>query len=373
MQESTSHDARSRLHRLFTERGQSAWLDNLQRRYISSGHLQALIDVGVRGLTSNPTIFQKAIQDSVDYDQQFTDCISRGLTPTEAYWELVCDDISHAATLFQPVFEDSSHLDGYVSVEVDPHLSRDTHGTITAARQLRDRLHRPNVMIKIPATPEGLPAITQMIREGCPVNVTLIFSLQRYRQVIDAYLAGLEARRDDGNPIDDVHSVASFFISRVDSEVDAQLVARDTNLARKLCGTTAVNQAHLAYEIFQQEFASSRWKSLAQYGAQLQRPLWASTSTKNPNYPDTMYVDRLVAANSVNTLPESTLDAFLDHGHLDQGFQDDFDLSRESFAGLEACGIDMDAISRKLELDGVASFVASFDDLLSSLKEKAAS
>ena len=369
----TSDSTTSRLHRLFDDYGQSAWLDNLQRRYLTSGHLQALIDRGVRGLTSNPTIFQKANQDSVDYDDQFTHCISRGLSPTEAYWEMVCDDIAQAATLFLPIFENSSHVDGYVSVEVDPHLSHDTNGTIVAARQLRDRIHRSNVMIKIPATVEGLPAITQMIREGCPVNVTLIFSLQRYREVIEAFIAGLEARKQDGNPIDDVHSVASFFISRVDSEVDAQLSTQQTEIAAKLRGTTAINQAHLAYEIFENEFGSSRWQALAQHGAHVQRPLWASTSTKNPEYVDTMYVDRLVAARSVNTLPEATLEAFADHGHLDQGFIDDYARSHEAFAQLRTCGVNIDEVAQKLERDGVASFVASFDDLLTSLKEKAAS
>lgn len=351
--------------------GQSPWLDNLQRGYLSSGYLVDLISQGVRGLTSNPTIFQKAIQHTSDYDAQFTSLLKTGSLIIEAYWQMVIDDIRGAADLFNGVFVESAGVDGYVSVEVDPHLAHDTEGTICAARDLRERVNRPNVMIKIPATRAGLPAFTQMIREGCPVNVTLIFSLERYQEVISAYLDGLEARLADGENVEHVHSVASFFISRVDSEIDARLEATGNELARNLMGISAVNQARLAYQMFTSSFTGSRWEELNKRGAHAQRPLWASTSTKNPSYSDTMYVDQLIGPHTVNTLPEATLAAFLDHGNVRRTIDIDIERARAQWSQLSDFGIDVGDVSDKLEREGVMSFMQSFDDLMASLTAKA--
>lgn len=361
----------TRLVDLFRHGGQSPWLDNLQRRYLSSGYLDQLIVQGVRGLTSNPTIFQKAIQQTSDYDAQFDSLLHSGHSVIDAYWEMVIDDIVGAADVFTRVFEDSTGLDGYVSVEVDPHLAHDTQGTIVAARELRERINRPNVMIKIPATRAGLPAITQMIREGCPVNVTLIFSLERYQEVMSAYIAGLEARLADGQSVEHVQSVASFFISRVDSEIDARLEAIGGMGASELMGTSAVNQARLAYQMFSTTFSGDRWEQIANRGGQMQRPLWASTSTKNPTYSDTMYVDQLIGPHSVNTLPESTLTAFIDHGSVHRTIDTHLEQARNQWSQLSAIGIDLTEVSEKLEQEGVASFMQSFDDLMSSLSTKA--
>lgn len=360
----------STLHRLFDEGGQSPWLDNLRRGDLASGRLASLIAAGVRGLTSNPTIFQKSIQSSNDYDAQLSECMGRGLTPTEAYWEMVVDDIEAAAALFADVHASSGGDDGFVSVEVDPRLAHDAEGTIAAARGLRARISAPNVMIKIPATIEGLVAIRQMTAEGCSVNVTLIFSLERYRQVLDAHMAGLEDRRHAGGRLDGMRSVASFFISRVDTEIDELLTAVDTARALGMRGRSAINQARLAYALFEEARASQRWKVLEAAGARAQRPLWASTSTKNPAYPDTLYVDELIGTDSVNTLPEATLEAFADHGTVASTIRRDLDAARREWGQLSDLGIDVGAVAAKLERDGVASFVASFEDLISSLAAK---
>jgi transaldolase len=360
----------SRLVDLYNSTGQSAWLDNLQRSYVTSGYLSELIAQGVRGLTSNPTIFQKAIQNSSDYDEQFFSELGNGLTIAEIYWKMVTKDIVGASDLFSHLYEESKMIDGYVSVEVDPRLSRDTKGTIDAARDLRDIINRPNVMIKIPATVDGLPAITQMIAEGCPVNVTLIFSLERYRQVIDAYIAGLEQRADSNQPLEAVHSVASFFISRVDSEIDARLTQNSHSDASQLMGTSAINQARLAYQIYREQFSSSRWAHLAQKGAATQRPLWASTSTKNPAYSDTMYIDELIGPDTVNTIPEATMHAFIDHGNVSATVEKDLARTQHQWSLLQTYGVDTDAVAQKLEEDGLKAFVQSFEDLMESLDQK---
>ena len=281
----------NRLHQLSVEQGQSPWLDNLQRGYLVSGHLAQLVADGIRGLTSNPTIFQKAMSSSTDYDDQFRALAKGGTTVLSAYWEMVVQDILGALDVLAPVHENSQGTDGFASVEVAPELARDTEGTIASARGLHERINRPNLMVKIPATAEGLPAIQQMIAEGRSINVTLIFSLERYAEVIEAYLQGLEAYRGRPAP---VASVASFFVSRVDTEVDRRLETLGTPEALALRGKAAVAQAKLAYRLFQQRFAGPRWDALAARGAQVQRPLWASTSTKNPAYPDTLYVDSLI-------------------------------------------------------------------------------
>jgi len=361
------------LQRVFSEQGQSPWLDNLQRSYLTDGTLRTLIANGVRGLTSNPTIFQKAIQGSTDYDQQFASEMKRGLSPIEAYWEMVLADIGGALDEFEHLHTESLGVDGFVSVEVDPSLARDTDNTLQAARHLHERISRSNVMIKIPATKEGLPAIQQMIAEGRSVNVTLIFSLQRYADVMEAYVSGLEQRLAHGLELSGVHSVASFFISRVDNMIDAQLDAIGTEEAVSLKGTAAVAQAKIAYELFTQVFSGPRWQKLADNGAHVQRPLWASTSTKNPSYPDTMYVDNLIGPLTVNTLPDATLAAFADHGHVARTIDVDVVAAHKQWTSIQRLGVNVDDVAATLEEDGVTSFIKSFEDLLAALHDKATS
>ena len=359
------------LKRLSSEHGQSPWLDNLQRGYLTSGNLASLVERGVRGLTSNPTIFQKAIQGSSDYDEQFRSEIQKGSSAREAYWELVLQDIHGALDVFANLYSKSNGSDGFVSVEVDPSLAHDTAGTLSAARLLHERISRPNVMIKIPATQAGLPAIREMIAEGRNVNVTLIFSLSRYQDVMDAYIDGLEQRMASGSHVSNIASVASFFISRVDNEIDKRLDALGTPPALALRGTAAVNQARLAYAAFQKTFSGPRWDALAKAGATVQRPLWASTSTKNPAYPDTLYVDQLIGPDTVNTLPDATLEAFADHGTLARTIDQNIGVSRRQWAELAMNAIDVDEVAAQLEAEGVASFIKSFDELIGVLEDKA--
>ena len=358
-----------RLREVFSVCGQSPWIDNLQRSYLSTGQLQSLIDRGIRGLTSNPTIFQKAIENSSDYDDQFRESLANGSDVTSAYWQLVLSDIDAAARAFAPLYDSSHGGDGFVSIEVDPSLSYDAQGTVEQARMLSHTLGHRNVMIKIPATVECLPAIRDMIAEGCNVNVTLIFGLDRYQRVMDAYLDGLERAHAAGRNLSSIASVASFFISRVDSEVDKQLASMSRT---DLCGTTAVNQAKLAYQLFKETFSGERWETLRTAGATVQRPLWASTSTKDPAYPDTKYVDALIGPDTVNTLPETTMEAFADHGLVATTITDDLEQAREQWSELATLGIDMNAIASKLENDGVAAFQDSFASLITSLGAKAA-
>lgn len=358
----------SLLRRLYTEQGQSPWLDNLRRDFLESGLLRKLIDDGVRGLTSNPTIFQKAIQESDSYDVQISE--ARGSDVEDVYWRLVCADIADALDVFRPLYDSSGGTDGFVSVEVDPHLAQDASGTFQAGRLLWDRLSRPNAMIKIPATLPSLPAIRSMIASGANVNVTLIFGLDRYQEVMAAYVNGLADRVEQGLPIDSIQSVASFFISRVDTEVDRRLEAVGTPQALSLRGKAAVNQAKLAYQMFTETFSGPAWEALASRGARPQRPLWASTSTKNPSFPDTMYVDQLIGPNSVNTLPDTTLEAFRDHGTLERTIDSDVAASADIWREIQDEGVDLGDVSNTLEIEGLRSFQKSFDDLLESLAEK---
>ncbi len=358
------------LQRLFDEQGQSPWLDNLKRGYFRDGTLKRLVDQGIRGVTSNPTIFQKAIAASDDYDEQFADATSR-LSVEDAYWELVIDDIRHACDVLRPVFDESRGGDGHVSIEVSPSLARDTEGTRREARTLWDRVDRPNLMIKIPGTAEGLPAVQSAIADGISVNVTLIFGLARYGEVIEAYLAGLEALLEGGGDVAEVRSVASFFISRVDVEVDRRLRAIGTDEAAALLGTAAVNQAKLAYEMFVEQFGGERWAALQQHGAHQQRPLWASTSTKDPSYPDLLYVDNLIGPGTVNTMPDATIAAFIDHGTVARTVDRGIDRAGSGWAALAAAGIDVDDVAVTLEEEGVASFSKSYDQLLQALHDKA--
>ena len=353
---------------LFNEFGQSIWLDNLSRAHLNDGSLNARIAQGVRGLTSNPTIFAKAIQGSADYDDQFGQLMSSGNSPIEAYWHMVIDDIQAACDAFAPLYESSDAVDGYVSVEVAPDLSRNTSGTLEAARDLHDRVDRSNVMIKIPATIEGLPAIRSMISEGRSVNVTLIFSPERHQEVMEAYIAGLEELANDpAADLSRVASVASFFISRVDTEVDNRL----GDSSHDLCGTAAIAQGRLAYTNFLKSFSGPRWEALAARGARVQRPLWASTGTKNPAYSDVLYVDQLIGAHTVNTVPEATLDAFLDHGSSARTVDPDLAETSAVLDRLSEANIDLDDVAEKLEREGLASFAASFDEVIAALVEKA--
>ena len=361
----------NRLTELFDVAGQSPWLDNLKREYIVNGDFARVLAQGIRGLTSNPTIFQKAIQGSALYDEQFDQSIQRGLSTEETYWELVVSDIVGALDIFAPLYVSSSGLDGYVSVEVSPSLAHDMSGTVKAAQELHDRIARPNVMIKVPATQACIPAIEEIISRGINVNVTLIFGLDRYQQVMDAYVRGLQKlARTESAKVQDVASVASFFISRVDSEIDKRLNGLGSDEALNLRGKAAIAQAKVAYEMFEQTFSGETWRSLAKLGSQVQRPLWASTSTKNPAYPDTMYVDELIGAHSVNTLPDATMDAFSDHGTVAETITRDIEGARSVLQALQHAGIDMTAVADQLESDGVVSFQQSFDELLAVLEAK---
>ncbi len=361
-----------RLNHLYYEQGQSPWLDNLKRSYLTGGTLRTLVAHGVRGLTSNPTIFQKAIQGSADYDEQQRALVASGASVLDQYWEMVLADINGALDEFGDLYQHSFGGDGYVSVEVAPGLAHDGPGTEVAARALHQRVDRPNLMVKIPGTVEGLPAIRQMIAEGRSINVTLIFSLERYQRVMDAYLDGLEEYVGtlDADPAR-VASVASFFISRVDSEVDARLDAIGTPAALQLKGQAAIAQAKLAYQAFRHTFSGPRWEALAAEGAVVQRPLWASTSTKNPAYPDTLYVDSLIGPDTVNTLPDATLEAFAHHGTSARTIDEGVGHAELVWQQLAEVGVDMDDVADKLERDGVASFQQSFDDLLDALAAKA--
>lgn len=363
----------NRLESLHSAGGQSPWLDNLQRSFITQGTLRQIVQSGIRGLTSNPTIFQKAIQGSSDYDAQFREETARGLSPEQAYWELVIADIHGALDEFADLYRSSNGGDGFVSVEVDPRLAHDGEGTLTAARDLDERINRDNVMIKIPATVEGLGAIRTMIAEGRNVNVTLIFSLERYAAVMEAYVAGLEDRAAKGLPLTGIASVASFFISRVDSEIDKRLDAIGSAEALALRGRAAVSQAQLAYENFVGTFSGPRWERLVALGAVVQRPLWASTSTKNPSYPDTLYVDRLIGPHTVNTLPDATVEAFADHGTVARTIDTGVEDAHACWQALASVGVDVSDVASQLEREGVASFIKSFDDLMSALQDKARS
>jgi transaldolase len=360
----------TKLHELFEEQGQSPWIDNLKRAYLTGGELQRLADEGIRGVTSNPTIFQKAIAGSADYDDEFSVLATKG-TVESAYWTMVVDDVTNALAVLRPVYDGSGGGDGFVSLEVAPSLAADTDGTIEMARSLHERVDRPNLMVKIPATKEGIPAIRQMISEGRNINVTLIFSLSRYGEVIEAYLSGLEAFVAAGGDPSKVHSVASFFVSRVDTEVDRRL--EKLGKGAGLAGKAALAQAKLAYRLFEERFSGDRWAPLKAGGAHRQRPLWASTSTKNPAYPDLLYVDNLIGPHTVNTMPDATVGAFMDHGIVARTIDDGVDEAEAVLDQLAEIGVDMEDVGQTLEDEGVASFAKSFDELMQALTDKAAS
>jgi len=348
--------------------GQSPWLDNLRRGWLTSGELAQWVERGIRGLTSNPSIFQKAISAGSDYDEQFGDLITGGTSVGDAYWDLVVSDIRGALALLRPVYDSSDAVDGFVSVEVAPDLAHDAAGTEAAARHLHSLIDEPNLFVKIPATAEGLAPIETMVAEGRSINVTLIFSLERYAEVMEAYLRGLEAHEGD---LSRISSVASFFISRVDTEIDRRLEEIGTDPALALRGKTAVAQAQVAYQRFRSTFSGPRWDALAARGARVQRPLWASTSTKNPAYPDTTYVDLLIGPDTVNTMPEDTIEAFCDHGVARRTVDEQAAQATTTLAALAEVGVDVGEASQVLEEQGVASFSKAFDELLDALGNKA--
>ena len=356
----------TKLHEL-AELGQAIWLDYISRSLITSGELQELVDQGLRGVTSNPSIFEKAIAGSADYDEDLNRLVRAGRSVAEIYEDLAMSDIRSAADILRPVYQKSGGADGYVSLEVNPALAHDTEATIAEARRLFASLERPNVMIKVPATPAGIPAVESLIGEGININVTLIFSLEQYENVAAAYIAGLEKLALSGADLGKVASVASFFISRVDTAVDKALEEIGN---AGIQGKIAICNAKIAYSRFRQIFSSERWQKLAAQTARVQRPLWASTSSKNPAYPDTLYVDNLIGPDTVNTLPPATLDDFLDHGTVAATVETDVDGARNRMAELTELGIDLDAITNKVLDEGVAAFAKSFEGLIASIAAK---
>ncbi|MFH1184266.1 MAG: bifunctional transaldolase/phosoglucose isomerase [Chloroflexota bacterium] len=346
--------------------GQSPWLDNIQRRALESGEVKTLIDRGdIRGMTSNPSIFNQAISRSHDYDEALRALAWSGWDAEKIFWELAVEDVRLALDLFAPLYEQSIGADGYVSLEVSPHLAHDTEATVAQAEQLWTRVARPNLMVKIPATPAGIPAIRRAVAAGLNINITLIFSRLRYAAVMDAYLAGIEDRFAAGHSIDHIASVASFFVSRVDTKVDRRLPP-----GSPLRGKAAVANAKLAYEDFRRTFSGQRWESLRQRGARLQRPLWASTSTKDPAYPDTIYVDELVGADTVNTLPAQTLEAARDHARAEPAISEHLQAARDALAALDRAGISMEDVARELEAEGVEAFATSSTELLQNIEAR---
>ena len=358
--------------------GQSVWLDYLSRDLVDSGELARLVaDEGVRGMTSNPTIFQEAIKGSDTYDADVRRLGADGLSPAAMFEEIAVDDISAACDVLRPVFDESGMTDGFVSLEVSPRLAHDTQGTIDEARRLAAAVDRPNLMIKVPATPAGLPAVETLLTEGVNVNITLIFAQAVYRGVVDAYLRALENRSARGESVDDVASVASTFVSRIDTAVDARLDELlqerpdDAAEIRSLQGKAAIANSKAVYRIFEDISASERFQALAADGAQPQRPLWASTSTKNPAYPITLYVDELIGPNTVNTMPSVTMDAFREQGEVQPTVNSDLDYWGGVLERLAAVGVDLDAIMDQLQTEGVQKFIDSYDDLLNDLEAKA--
>ena len=361
----------TRLLDLFQQQGQSPWLDNLKRSYLEDGTLARQVAEGIRGVTSNPTILAKAIEGENTYDFEFGRFIAQG-SVVDAYWHLAMDDVRGALHVLRPVFDESGGTDGFVSIEVAPDVAHDTKGTVEAARWLHRQIDRPNLFVKIPATAEGVPAIRQMISEGKSINVTLIFSLERYAEVMEAYLSGLEACAGAGGDLSTISSVASFFVSRVDTETDRRLEVIGTPEALALRGQAAVAQAQVAYQMFRTQFSGPRWDALAAQGARVQRPLWASTSTKNPAYPDLLYVETLIGPDTVNTTPDATIAAFSDHGTVARTVDAAPDNAKQVLDSLTAAGVDLADVAATLEAEGVAAFAKSFDELLQRLNDKAA-
>ena len=356
--------------------GQSIWLDFIERRMVQSGELRDLVAQGVAGVTSNPTIFQQAIAKSDAYNDELTQLAGGKADAKTIFETLAIADIQAAADVLRPVYDTAKGQDGFVSLEVAPTLAHDTEATIAEARRLHAAVNRPNLMIKVPATLAGLPAIRQLIADGICINVTLIFSLERYAAVKQAYLQGIEERVAAGKPVDKIASVASFFVSRVDVAVDAlldKMAQQDPAKAdyyKSLQGKVAVANSKLAYRQFEEVFAGPRWEKLAAAGAHVQRPLWASTSTKNPAYPDLIYVDTLIGPHTVNTMPPQTLKAFADHGTPARTVDKELDQARADIAAVTAAGVSLEQVTEDLEVDGVKKFADSFEELLKTIDER---
>ncbi len=353
--------------------GQAIWLDFIRRGMFSSGEFRRYLDIGITGVTSNPTIFEKAIGGSADYDEALRQLAKRDMSTMEVYEALAIEDIRTAADMLAPIYRQTGGADGYVSLEVNPRLAFDAEGTIAEAKRLFGAVDRPNLMIKVPATPEGIPAIRGLIGEGVNVNATLIFSLDLYTGVREAYLHGLEDLLHKGGDLRRVGSVASFFVSRVDTAVDARLqtlIDKGQSDLRDLLGKAAVANAKLAYQAFKETFSGPRFAALRARGARVQRPLWASTSTKNPAYSDVLYVEPLIGPDTVNTLPPETIRAFLDHGRAEAAIEEGVAEARQTMVRLAELGIDMGAITSKLLTEGVKAFTDSFEKLLAGIENK---
>ena len=348
--------------------GQSIWLDFFDRKIMDTGKLKKLMeDDGIRGVTANPSIFEKAINSSADYDEDIAALAKQKSSNDDIFFSVAVTDIKRACDLFKPVYEATNGNDGFVSLEVSPHLAHDTAGTVKQARELWEAVNRRNVMIKIPGTAEGLPAIRRCISEGININITLLFGLPRYRQVVDAYLTGLEDRIKAKQPIDKIASVASFFLSRIDVLVDPLLESKGLN---NLKGEVAIASAKKAYEIYKEVFSSERFKKLEAQGAKRQRVLWASTSSKDPSFSDVKYVEALIGAQTINTIPMETLDAFNDHGHAESRLEDDLEKATYMLTRLKEAGIDIDAITQKLEDQGIEKFNMAYDKLLEAIEKQ---
>lgn len=350
------------------EHGQSIWLDLLDREIMNSGKLQSLIDDDdLRGLTSNPSIFEKAISGSDDYDDDIALLFKKYDNNSAIFFDMAIDDIQRAADIFKPVFDKTKGKDGFVSLEVSPYLALDTDGTIEQARELWRKVDRKNVMIKIPGTKQGLPAIRECLREGININITLLFGLPRYREITEAFMGGLEDRLKEGHSIKDVASVASFFLSRIDVMVDPMLKEKG---ADHLVGKIAIASAKKAYQIYLEMISSDRFKKLEAEGAQTQRVLWASTSAKDPSFSDVIYVEPLIGKDTINTLPMETIDAFRDHGEVADTITQDIDNANKALEELTNLGIDIDAITQKLENEGIEKFNQAYDKLLKSIADQ---
>ena len=355
--------------------GQSLWLDNIRRQLITSGELARLRDEGLTGVTSNPTIFEKAVSGSTDYDEAMVRLVKEKATPSEMLWGMMVEDIQAAADVFRPVYEKTKGKDGYVSIEVSPTVAASTRATINFAEDLHERCRRPNVMVKIPATKEGLPAIEDQIAKGHNINITLIFAVARYDEVVEAYLSGLEKLQKKGGDLSKVASVASFFVSRVDTKVDKMLADKIQSVAdpaekrelERLYGKAAIANSKVAYEHFEKLFDGPRWDRLRKAGARTQRPLWASTSTKDPRFPDTYYVEELIGPDTVDTVPPATLAAFREHGEVRRSLDENLDLAKRQLKQLAAAGVDLDQVTYELEVEGVAAFTKSFESLLETI------
>lgn len=352
------------------EQGQSIWYDFISRQFIANGTMQQLVDQGLRGMTSNPTIFEKAIASGSDYDDQISQLSNAGQTTSQIALQLFMADVRNACDVMRPVYDSSNGTDGFISLEVSPKLATDTEGTIAEAERIWQEVSRPNLMIKIPATPEGIPAVRRCIAAGININITLMFSMEQYQAVAEAYISGLEDRLAAGGAIAGIASVASVFVSRIDSLIDAQLNNIGTPEALALKGKAAIANTKLTYQLFKTAFSGQRWERLAEHGAQLQRPLWASTSVKNPAFPDLLYVDNLIGPHTVNTVPPETLVAIMDHAVVKPAIEVGIQESEATLRQLTEAGINIPAVMDQLLDEGVEKFVASFDTLFAKIEAK---